>query len=61
MGFLKKLRINYVADAVICMIIGLVLLLWPGVTMAVLCKALAVLLAVAGVGMIISFFVNKDA
>ena len=61
MGFLKKLGINYVADAVICMVIGLVLLLWPGVTMAILCKALAVMLAVAGVVMIISFFVNKDA
>ena len=54
MNFFKRLGINYVVDAIICVAVGLILLFLPGVTMTILCKALAVLLIVAGAAMIIS-------
>jgi len=60
MNFFKRLGINYVVDAIICVAVGLILLFLPGVTMTILCKALAVLLIVAGAAMIISYVINKD-
>ncbi|MCH4191911.1 MAG: DUF308 domain-containing protein [Butyrivibrio sp.] len=60
MNFFKRLGINYFVDAIICIAVGLILLFLPGVTMAILCKALAVLLIVAGAAMIISYLINKD-
>ena len=60
MNFFKRLGINYVVDAIICVAVGLILLFLPGVTMTILCKALAVLLIVAGAAMIISYLINKD-
>lgn len=60
MNILSKIRISSLADAIICMIVGLVLVIWPGATMDILCKALAVVLIVAGAVMVISFFTNRN-
>lgn len=60
MGILKKIKISSLADAIICIVAGIVLVAWPGATMDILCKALAVVLIVAGAVMVIAFFANRN-
>ncbi len=56
----RKIKINYLTDTAISLIVGIVLLAMPGVTMALLCKVIGILLVVAGGALVISFFVNKS-
>lgn len=59
--FLKSMKISFILAAVLYMALGLVLLLWPGTSITVLCYAFGgVLLAYAAIT-IISFFVHDSA
>lgn len=53
---MKGLKYNYIADAIVTVIIGLVLLLWPGVTLTILIRAIGLLLLVIGAVVSINFF-----
>ena len=59
--FLKSMKISFILAAVLYVALGLVLLIWPGTSITLLCYAFgAVLLAYAAIT-IISFFVHDSA
>lgn len=58
--FLRGLKANYTVSAVLCMVFGLVLLIWPGTTTRIVCMLLgSVLLAYGGFQVVICL-VNRE-
>ena len=47
-NFLKKVKLNSLVNAVIYVVIGLVLIVWPVTSASVLCLALGAVLLVCG-------------
>ncbi len=57
---LKSLKWNYIIEALITVVIGIALIVRPQGSLEIMAKALAVLLTLAGIVMIISYFVYKQ-
>lgn len=49
MDFFKGLKANYTVSAILCALLGLVLLIWPGTTMQIVCMALGIVLLAYGI------------
>lgn len=58
--FLKGLKVNYTASALACVILGLVLLIWPGTTTQIVCMLLGVVLLIFGVIQILLYLINRE-
>ena len=58
--FLKNRRANYTVSAVICIIVGLVLVIWPGTSTQVVCKVLGAVLMLYGVLQILMYVLAKE-
>ena len=59
-SFLRQMKTNAIVTAVLCALLGVVLVLWPEVSASVLCLALGGVLAVCGVVDILMFLLNRD-
>lgn len=59
-NFLKNLKANYTLSAIICVIIGLVLIIWPGTSTQVVCMALGGMLLIYGIIQIILYLFAKE-
>lgn len=49
MDFFKGLKANYTISALLCMVLGLVLLIWPGTTTQIVCMMLGIVLLAYGI------------
>lgn len=58
--FLKGLRVNYTASAVLCILLGLVLLIWPGTTTQIVCMSLGIVLLAYGIIQIVIYLFNRE-
>lgn len=58
--FLKGIKVNYTASALACVILGLVLLIWPGTTTQIVCMLLGIVLFVYGVIQILLYLMNRE-
>lgn len=59
-GFLKGLKVNYTASALACVILGLVLLIWPGTTTQIVCMLLGSVLLIYGGVHVVIYLLNKE-
>lgn len=59
-SLLKKIKTNAVISSVLCVILGLVLVLWPGMSMRIVCTAVGVVLILSGVMRMIAYFTARD-
>lgn len=59
-NFLKKVKLNSLVNAVIYVVIGLVLIVWPVTSASVLCLALGAVLLVCGAVDVILFCTHRD-
>lgn len=59
-GLLKKIKTNVVVSSVLCVILGLVLVLRPGLSMRIVCTAVGVVLIASGVMRMIAYFTARD-
>lgn len=57
---LKKFKTNVVASSLLCVLLGLVLLFWPGMSMRIVCTAVGVVLILGGLIRVIDYFIMKD-
>lgn len=57
---LKKFKTNVVISSLLCVVLGLVLMLWPGLSIQIVCTAVGVVLIVSGAMRIVSYFTAKD-
>ena len=57
---LKKFKTNVVISSLLCVLLGLVLVLWPGLSIQIVCTAVGAVLIVSGGIRIVSYFTAKD-
>lgn len=57
---LKKLKTNVVISSLLCVLLGLVLVFWPGLTIQIVCTAVGAVLILSGVIRIIGYFMARD-
>ena len=60
MNYIKSLKVNYLLSAVICVILGIVLLVWPGQSTQVVCMVLGIVLGGFGLIQIILYLATKE-
>ncbi len=56
---LKRVKADVILSAILCLVLGVVLILWSAETIKILCRILAAGLAIIGVINIISYFRDK--
>lgn len=59
-NYLKNLKANYTVSAIICVIIGLVLIIWPGTSTQVVCMVLGGVLLIYGIIQIILYLFARE-
>lgn len=57
---LKRVKTNVVISSILCVILGLVLVFWPGLSIRIVCTAVGVVLIVTGVTRMIDYFAVRD-
>ena len=60
MNYIKSMKVNYSLSAVICVILGIVLLVWPGQSTQVVCMVLGIVLGGFGLIQIILYLATKE-
>ena len=60
MNYIKSLKVNYSLSAVICVILGIVLLVWPGQSTQGVCMVLGIVLGGFGLIQIILYLATKE-
>lgn len=58
--FIKGLKVNYTASAAACVVLGLVLLIWPGTTTQIVCMMLGTVLLIYGVVQIMLYMISRE-
>lgn len=58
--FLKGLKANYTVSAGLCTLLGLVLLIWPGTTMRIVCTMLGGMLLIYGLLQIVLWLISRE-
>lgn len=58
--FAKKIKTNSMVSALLCVVLGLVLLIWPGTAISVLNTLLGIVLTVVGAIDIVMFLAGRD-
>jgi len=57
--FFKELKVNYAVSAILCVLLGLVLMIWPGTTTQIVCMLLGIVLLAYGVIQIAVYLFNQ--
>ena len=57
--FFKELKVNYAVSAILCVLLGLVLMIWPGTTTQIVCMMLGIVLLAYGVIQIAVYLFNQ--
>ena len=58
--FLKNMKVSFLLASVLYIALGLVLLIWPGISRDLICLSFGVVLLIYGIITIISFFVHDS-
>ena len=58
--FLKGLKANYTVSAALCILFGLVLLIWPGTTTRIVCMLLGRVLLIYGAFQVVICLMNRE-
>lgn len=59
-SLLKKIKTNVVVSSLLCVILGLILVVRPGLSMRIVCTAVGVVLIVTGITRMIDYFAVRD-
>ncbi len=59
-NLLKKIKTNVIVSSILCVLLGLVLVIRPGLSMRIVCLAVGVVLVITGVTRIIDYFTARD-
>lgn len=59
-GLLKKIKANVIVSSLLCVILGLVLVVRPGLSIRIVCTAVGIVLVVSGIVRVIDYFTERD-
>ena len=59
-NLLKRLKTNIVISAIMCVVLGIVLVVWPDLSIQIVCIAIGAVLLIGGGVRLAVYFTNKD-
>lgn len=59
-NLLKRLKTNILISAVLCVVLGIVLVVWPDMSMKIVCITIGAVLLIGGAVRLVGYFVKKD-
>lgn len=57
---LKKIKANVLISALLCIALGIVLVVWPGMSVKIVCRAIGAVLVINGLIRLLNFVFRKD-
>lgn len=57
---LKKIKTNVIVSAFICIALGVILVVWPGLSVKVVCMAIGAVLVINGISRLLNFIFGRD-
>ena len=57
---LKRIKTNVMVSALICVALGVILVVWPGLSVRVVCMAIGAVLVVNGISRLLNFIFGRD-
>ncbi len=54
-NLLKSIKVNILGSAVLCIVLGIILVVYPNTSLTIVCRAVGVIVLITGLGMIISY------
>ena len=57
---LKKIKTNVVISALLCVALGVVLVVWPGMSVQIVCMAIGAVLILNGISRLVNFVFGRD-
>lgn len=57
---LKKIKTNVVISALFCIVLGVVLVIWPGMSVQIACMAIGAVLILNGISRLVNFIFGRD-
>lgn len=55
MNFLRSIKINILSSAILCILLGIVLVAYPNISLSIVCRAVGVIVLVTGVSFVLSY------
>ena len=55
LDFLKSIKVNILGSAALCIILGVILVVYPNTSLTIVCRAVGVIVLITGLGMIFSY------
>lgn len=60
-NFLKSIKVNILSSAILCIVLGIVLVAYPNTSLTLVCRAVGVIVLVTGLGFVFGYLKNgKD-
>lgn len=59
-SILKKIKTNVVVSALFCIVLGVVLVIWPGTSAQILCMAIGAVLMISGLTRLVNYISGRD-
>lgn len=59
-NLLKRLKTNIVISAALCVVLGIVLVVWPDMSMRIVCITIGAVLLIGGAVRLIGYFMTRD-
>ncbi len=59
-NLLKSIKVNILGSAVLCIILGIILVVYPNTSLTVVCRAVGVIILITGLGMIFSYLRSES-
>lgn len=60
MGYLKRFRVSFIVLSILYVLLGLMLIIWPQISLAAICKFIGTVILILGVVRVINFFTNEE-
>lgn len=57
---LKKIKANVLVSALLCIVLGIVLVVWPGLSVKIVCRAIGAVLIINGLSRLLNFAFERD-
>lgn len=57
---LKRIKTNVMVSALICVALGIILVVWPGLSVRMVCMAIGVVLVINGISRLMNFIFGRD-
>ena len=55
LNVLKSIKVNILGSAALCIILGIILVVYPNTSMTIVCRAVGVIVLITGLGMVVSY------